>query len=110
MFLIVIFYSNIIIYLYYVYFHSFSAKNFKDRIYYCERFLELMIDIEAQLPTRRFFNVLMDSSHLIVRSKLSTLKNREDGTLFGEVSHSLLCITTLIVLTIGHYKMLPNYT
>ncbi|XP_041357905.1 RNA helicase aquarius-like [Gigantopelta aegis] len=62
-----------------------TGKGFKDKIYYCERFLELMIDIEAQLPTRRFFNVLMDSTHLIVRSKLSKLKNREDGTLFGEL-------------------------
>ena len=38
----------------------------EDTVSYCERFLELMTDLVAQLPTRRFFNTLMDSSHLIV--------------------------------------------
>ena len=33
---------------------------------YCERMLELLTDLEAQLPTRRFFNTLLDSSHFIV--------------------------------------------
>ena len=27
-----------------------------DKVHYCERFTELMIDLTAQLPTRRFFN------------------------------------------------------
>ncbi len=27
-----------------------------DKVHYCERFVELMIDLTAQLPTRRFFN------------------------------------------------------
>ena len=27
-----------------------------DKVHYCERFIELMIDLTAQLPTRRFFN------------------------------------------------------
>ena len=27
-----------------------------DKVHYCERFIELMIDLAAQLPTRRFFN------------------------------------------------------
>ena len=38
----------------------------EDSVNYCERFLELVIDLEAQLPTRRFFNTLLDSSHLVV--------------------------------------------
>ena len=33
---------------------------------YCERMLELLTDLEAQLPTRRFFNTLLDNSHFIV--------------------------------------------
>ncbi|KAI8907762.1 hypothetical protein DFJ77DRAFT_475234 [Powellomyces hirtus] len=36
-----------------------------DAVTYCERFLELMIDLEAQLPTRRHFNLLMHD-HLVV--------------------------------------------
>ena len=33
---------------------------------YCERMLELLTDLEAQLPTRKFFSTLLDSAHLIV--------------------------------------------
>ncbi|KAJ3149275.1 hypothetical protein HDU86_006998 [Geranomyces michiganensis] len=36
-----------------------------DAIPYCERFLELMIDLEAQLPTRRHFHVMLQD-HLVV--------------------------------------------
>ena len=38
----------------------------EELVHYCERFLELLTDLEAQLPTRRFFNVLLDDSHLVV--------------------------------------------
>ena len=38
----------------------------EDAVSYCERMLELLTDLEAQLPTRRFFNTLLDSSHFIV--------------------------------------------
>ncbi|KAI8818102.1 uncharacterized protein EV422DRAFT_602692 [Fimicolochytrium jonesii] len=36
-----------------------------DVVLYCERFLELLIDLEAQLPTRRHFNLLLHD-HLVV--------------------------------------------
>jgi hypothetical protein len=52
---------------------------------YCERFVEFLVDIEAQLPTRRFFNALMDDSHVLSVSLLSNLNQREDGKLFSEV-------------------------
>ncbi|OQR72475.1 intron-binding protein aquarius-like [Tropilaelaps mercedesae] len=49
---------------------------------YCERFIELMVDLEALLPTRRYFNVVLDNSHLIVRCSLSNLAGRPEGRLF----------------------------
>ncbi|CAH2230636.1 jg19542 [Pararge aegeria aegeria] len=49
---------------------------------YCERFLELMIDLEALLPTRRFFNTVMDDCHLVVRCQLAPLARRSEGQLF----------------------------
>lgn len=55
-------------------------------IRYCERFIEFLIDIEALLPTRRFFNTVLDDSHLVVRAYLSPLANREEGKLFSQVS------------------------
>ena len=55
------------------------------KVHYCERFMELMIDLEAQLPTRRFFNLLLDGSHVVVRSQQAALVSREEGKLFSQV-------------------------
>ena len=32
----------------------------EDTVSYCEHFLMFMIDLEALLPTRRFFNTVLD--------------------------------------------------
>lgn len=58
-------------------------------IRYCERFLEFVIDLEALLPTRRFFNTVMDDSHLVVRCLISPLVKRPEGKLFAQVSKQL---------------------
>lgn len=55
------------------------------KVHYCERFLELIIDLEALLPTRRFFNTVLDDSHLLIRAQLSNLFYREEGKLFCQV-------------------------
>lgn len=60
-----------------------------DRVRYCERFLELMIDLEALLLTRRFFNTVMDDCHLVVRCQLSNLLKRTEGGLFGQLLEML---------------------
>ncbi|XP_066599155.1 RNA helicase aquarius [Prorops nasuta] len=60
-----------------------------DKVRYCERFLELVIDLEALLPTRRFFNTVMDDCHLVVRCQLSNLLNRPEGGLFGQLLEML---------------------
>ncbi|XP_055384835.1 RNA helicase aquarius [Condylostylus longicornis] len=52
---------------------------------YCERFIEFIIDLEALLPTRRFFNTVLDDCHLLVRCKLSNLAKREEGKLFRKL-------------------------
>lgn len=53
---------------------------------YCERFLEFVIDLEALLPTRRFFNTVLDDSHLVVRCSIAPLTKRTEGKLFSQVS------------------------
>ncbi|KAL7286116.1 hypothetical protein TKK_0019630 [Trichogramma kaykai] len=55
-----------------------------DKVHYCERFLELMIDLEALLPTRRYFHTVLDDCHLVVRCQLSNLLKRQEGGLFGQ--------------------------
>lgn len=69
----------------------------KETIMYCERFLEFLTDLEALLPTRRFFNTVMDDAHLVVRCSMSSLIEREDGKLFSQVSF----YSFLLILGIG---------
>lgn len=57
-------------------------------MHYCERFLELLTDLEALLPTRRFFNTVLDDCHLVVRCQLSVLVRIPEGHLFSQVSFS----------------------
>lgn len=56
-----------------------------DYLNYCERFLELLIDLETSLPTRRFFHVVLDDVHLIDRCYLASLSKRDEGHLFKQV-------------------------
>ena len=58
----------------------------RETVHYCERFLELLISIEAQLPTRRFFTACLEDTHVVVRCKLSNLIRREEGGLFKQVN------------------------
>lgn len=60
-----------------------------DTVRYCERFLELVIDLEALLPTRRFFNTVLDDCHLVVRSALAPLVRRPEGQLFLQLLDTL---------------------
>ncbi|CAG9565436.1 unnamed protein product [Danaus chrysippus] len=55
-----------------------------DAVRYCERFLELVIELEALLPTRRFFNTVLDDCHLVVRCQLAPLVRRTEGQLFAQ--------------------------
>lgn len=67
----------------------------KDISLYCQRFLEFIIDLESQLPLRRFFNALLDSTHLIVRCQLSSLARHTspEGHLFSQLIELLLLYT-----------------
>jgi len=48
-------------------------------VQYAERFLEFMIDLMAQLPTRRFFHLLLDDSHLIPHCRLSAFIKKPEA-------------------------------
>lgn len=58
-------------------------------VHYCERFMEFLIDLEALLPTRRFFNTVLDDCHLVVRCALASLVRRSEGTLFLQLLDTL---------------------
>ncbi|XP_057315687.1 RNA helicase aquarius-like [Hydractinia symbiolongicarpus] len=56
-----------------------------EAVTFCERFIELMLDLQSLLPTRRFFNVLIDNHHVVVRCRLSNLAKHEKGKLFNQL-------------------------
>ncbi|KAK3818811.1 MAG: aquarius [Benniella sp.] len=63
-----------------------TEDNEQDKIAYCERFLEFLIDLEAQLPTRRYFNTLIEDHQIVTICKLSKLaSNKNAGTLFAQL-------------------------
>ncbi|KAF9207400.1 hypothetical protein BGZ49_000487, partial [Haplosporangium sp. Z 27] len=58
----------------------------QEKILYCERFMEFLIDLEAQLPTRRYFNTLIDDHQIVAICKLSKFaNNKKTGTLFAQL-------------------------
>lgn len=67
----------------------------KENVLYCQRFLEFMIDIESQLPLRRFFHAILDYTQLIVRCQLSELSKHKspEGHLFSQLVELLLLYT-----------------
>ena len=50
-----------------------------EKILYCERFLEFVRDLLSQLPTRRYFKPLLESSLFIPVCRLSYLRNAPEG-------------------------------
>lgn len=56
-----------------------------DLLKYMERVLELLIDLVAQLPTRRFFLALLIDRQVVVRCRMSTLAQRPEGRLFSQL-------------------------
>ncbi|KAF9438957.1 hypothetical protein BGZ76_002620 [Entomortierella beljakovae] len=58
----------------------------QEKIAYCERFMEFLIDLEAQLPTRRYFNTLIDDHQIVATCKLSNFaSNKKTGVLFAQL-------------------------
>ena len=51
----------------------------REIIRHCECFLELLIDLEAQLPTRRFFNALLDDHAVVVLCRMAPFADRENN-------------------------------
>uniref|UniRef100_A0A914RK77 Intron-binding protein aquarius N-terminal domain-containing protein n=1 Tax=Parascaris equorum TaxID=6256 RepID=A0A914RK77_PAREQ len=56
-----------------------------ESVHYLERCLELFIDLEALLTTRRFFNALLHASNVITHCTLSPLISSEVGALLCQL-------------------------
>ena len=52
---------------------------------YCERFLELLTDLESQLPTRRYVNALLQDLNLLALIRLSPMFNDQQNDLLRDL-------------------------
>lgn len=59
-------------------------KTEADNLRYCERFLELLVDMESQLPTRRYVNTLLKDLNLLPILRLSQLYNSPNNALIRD--------------------------
>jgi intron-binding protein aquarius len=57
-----------------------NAENLR----YCERFMEFLVDLDSQLPTRRYVNSLLKDLKVIPVIRLSKLFNEEENGLFRD--------------------------
>lgn len=64
----------------------------KNAALYCQRFVEFIIDIESQLPLRRFFHAILKYTHFTVRCQISRLASHKspEGHLFVQLVELLL--------------------
>jgi intron-binding protein aquarius len=66
----------------------------KENVLYCERFIELITDLQSQLPTRRYVNTLIKDLNLIPAIKLSILYDNESNGLLRDLCKLLEHYTT----------------
>ena len=52
---------------------------------YCERFIELLIDLESQLPTRRYVNALLKDLNVLALTSLSPAFNAQENGLLRDL-------------------------
>lgn len=72
------------------------------KITYCERFVEFLIDLISQLPTRRFFRTLLEDSHVIIHCRLAPLYKMPEGSLFKKLIDILKFYQGILSDSLGH--------
>lgn len=60
-----------------------------ENLLYCERFLELLVDLLSQLPTRRYVNTLLKDLNLLPLIRLSQLYRGPENALFRDLYNLL---------------------
>lgn len=70
-------------------YNSTTKEEIRDNLSYCERFLELLTDLESQLPTRRYVNTLVKDLNVLPAIQLSPIYADEDNGLFRDLFNLL---------------------
>lgn len=68
---------------------------------YCERFLEFLIDLVSQLPTRRYTNPLLQDLNMLPVIKTSKLYTKEDAVLIRDLTNLLEHFQTFAIDDLG---------
>ncbi|KAF1812741.1 intron-binding protein aquarius [Eremomyces bilateralis CBS 781.70] len=66
-------------------------------VIYCERVLELLVDLQSQVPTRRYVNALVRDLNLLPAIRLSPILNDEDQSLLRDMCSLLQHYTSFPV-------------
>ena len=53
----------------------------KQKLLYCERFVEFLTDLLSQLPTRRFIRTLLEDRAILIKCRMSALFQNPQGRL-----------------------------
>ena len=67
-------------------YNSNTREEIRDNLAYCERFTELLTDLQSQLPTRRYVNALIQDLNTLPAIRLSPMYSDEDNGLFRDLS------------------------
>ncbi|KAF2115980.1 hypothetical protein BDV96DRAFT_520392 [Lophiotrema nucula] len=70
-------------------YNSTTRQVAQENLAYCERFVELITDLQSQLPTRRYVNSLLRDLNLLPAIRLSPLFQDEDNGLFRDLFNLL---------------------
>jgi hypothetical protein len=52
----------------------------RQQLLFCERFVEFMIDLMSQAPTRRYSHALLEDRAVLIKCRMSDLFQHEQGT------------------------------
>ena len=77
-------------------YNSNTKQELGDNLAYCERFVELLTDLQSQLPTRRYVNSLLKDLNMLPAIRLSPMYTDEDNGLFRDLYNLL-----------GHFTNFP---
>ncbi|KAB8258874.1 P-loop containing nucleoside triphosphate hydrolase protein [Aspergillus pseudonomiae] len=74
-----------------------AEKDQVDNLRYCERFLEFLVDLESQLPTRRYVNTLLKDLNILPVVRLSELYRSSENELFRDLYNLLKHFATFSI-------------
>jgi intron-binding protein aquarius len=66
-------------------YNSNTREEMRNNMAYCERFIELLTDLQSQLPTRRYVNALLKDLNMLPAIRLSPMYTDEDNGLFRDL-------------------------